>query len=280
MNTVLASLHTVWNVCWRLRWLLAILFPLPLTAGHEFRESFVDGQFNQMAFAVVGNGELITASVEGLRITDAKGTGENTGLLIPYEVYGDFQFTVEVRLNELPAPDSGYGTGVALLMEDGDSHGGSLQLVRLPSKPAHTLVAHHFEIVAGEHQHRAETFAFISEKAVLQLQRAGSELRYRVSTDGGRTFKQYFQTAFVSDPIRVVQVYGQAGGGHYPFDVTLQSVSLTADELARSGRPAKKADRGQLSAVIATGIGVIAVAIASIWLVVTRRAGAPDAEQA
>ncbi len=243
--------------------------------GDEIQESFRDSQLNQMAFGVVGDRALMQPSADGLRIASTADSRGNTGLQIPQEIYGDFQFDAEVRLNDFPVPKDGYGTGVAILLEDAVSHGASIQLVIVPSGKR-TLVAHDFVIVAGQHQHRAQTFPMPSAEVSLRLERRGSTLHYSVSADHGVTFNQLHQTKFASTPIRVAQVYGQAGGENNVYDVVLQSVNLTADELVRPGQRPKTVNNSRLTTVVTIVCLLTLIAVIMVRLVLRNRRPAFD----
>lgn len=253
---------------------LMVMPQLPAAEDNTIEESFLNGQLNRMQFGVVGNNSMIEPETEGLRIKAAEPTDQNVGLQIPHLVHGDFEFSLDAVLNDTTAPTDGYGTGLAMLMEDGVRFGASLQLVVLPDgKPS--IVTHHFKIVAGEHQHQAKTFPAVTSHAVLRLKRTGEKLIYQVSTDAGTTFRDLHQIDFSDRPLRVTQAYAQAGGASNTFDVSFRSLRLTAEELVRPGQKPKSDSSRQLITVIIIGVlGVLGTLAAGIVILRNRRPAA------
>lgn len=245
--------------------------------GDEINESFRDSRLNQMAFGVVGDRALMTPSTDGLRIASTSESQGNTGIAIPQEIHGDFEISAEATLQDFPVPADGYGTGLAILVENAMNHGASLQLVVMPDG-AKTIVAHDFEIVNGEHQHHATAFPASSAQMTLKLQRRGDTLYYSTSSDNGATFTELHHADFVATPIRVAQVYGQAGGESNIYDVLLHSLLVTADELVRPGQRPKLADRSRMTSLILISVLLVLGAVITAWVVIRgRRSGQGDA---
>ncbi len=265
-----ASIHLALVVC-------VIVATCQTALGDEINESFRDSRLNQMAFGVVGDRDLMTPSKEGLRIASTKDSRGNTGISIPQEIHGDFEIIADATLQDFSVPANGYGTGLAILVENAVNHGASLQLVVMPNG-TRTIVAHDFEIVNGEHQHHATTFPASSAQVILKLQRRGNTLYYSISTDSGATFRELHHADFVATPIRVAQVYGQSGGEANAYDILLHSLTVTADELVRPGQRPQVADRSRMTSLILISVLLALVASITMWVVVRgRRSGQGDA---
>ncbi|GAB5441929.1 MAG: hypothetical protein Fues2KO_22780 [Fuerstiella sp.] len=242
---------------------------------NTIEESFLNSQFNRMQFGVVGDSTLVNPAADGLRIKATKPIAHNVGLRIPHVVHGSFEYSVEVDIRDADPPTGGYGTGVALLIENGISHGASLQLVRVP-EGATTIVAHHFEIVDGEHKHEAKTFNVEKNSYVLKLQRQGKSLHYLISDDRGITFTKRHTIDFVDSPLPVTQVYAQAGGAENLFDVTLRALNLTADELVRPGQRVAKNNSSKIATIIIVSVLGLLTAVVVGVIVVRGRASGPE----
>lgn len=251
--------------------------PVAHADDNTIEESFLNSQFNRMQFGVVGDSSLINPAADGLRIEAAKPVANNVGLRIPHVVHGDFEYSVEVDIRDAHPPTEGYGTGVALLIENAISHGASLQLVRDP-QGATKIVAHHFEIVDGEHKHEAKTFSAEKNSYVLKIQREGKSLHYLTSDDRGITFTKRHTIDFVDSPIPVTQVYAQAGGAENLFDVTLRALTLTADDLVRPGQRVAKNNSSKIATIIIVSVlGLLSAVVVAVMVVRGRASGSEEA---
>ncbi len=229
-------------------------------AADEFSESFTGSHYNQAAFGVVGNGKCLVPEDAGLRITISPPDTENSGLRLPQQLIGDFVITASVSMVEVSKPTSGHGTGITILLEDGVNRGASLQRVVM-TDGRQVYVTHNYVVTEGKHDHKADIKVTEATSAILQLERKGATLNYRVSEDAGKSFVELHSVNFTTNSIAVTQIYGQTGGAANPLSVRLESLTVKADELVRPGQKSKILDRGKLPVIIFISLAVLATVI-------------------
>ncbi|MEJ7595688.1 MAG: DUF1583 domain-containing protein [Planctomycetaceae bacterium] len=243
-------------------------------AADQFSESFTGSHYNQAAFGVVGNAKCLVPEDAGLRITISPPDTENAGLRLPQQLIGDFVITASVSLLEVPKPAGGHGTGMTILLEDGIDRGASLQRVVM-TDGRQVYVTHNYVVTDGKHEHKADIKTTTATSAVLQLERKGATLIYRVSEDAGKSFVELHSVNFTLNPIPMTQIYGQTGGAANPLSVRLESLTVEADELVRPGQKSKIQDRGKLLIIIVISLAVLTTAI----LLIRRRSRNRNSEE-
>jgi hypothetical protein len=262
------------------RWAVPLLFVAlgwggcgsqTLDAAEEFSESFLNKRHNQAIMGVVGEARFLQPQEQGLQIHIKPPATDNTGIRYAPHLIGDFKVTVRASLVNVPKPSDGYGTGFTLLLEDGQSHGASLQRVVFPGQ-RQSVVSHHYTVVGGEHNHKAKETPMDAMDMILQVERKGSTLIYRASAKGTEALQEIDRVEFTSNPIVVTQVYGQPGGAANEVVVRIEGVEITAAELLRPGQKSKVADKGRYPAVIAIATAFAAVAT-GLFLLRRRRSG-------
>jgi len=117
-----------------------------IAVADEFTQDFRDEQFNEANLRISGSQNLLFREPEGIRVTMKKGSGEstNTGVGFALQLAGDCRMQASVAIIDVPTPKKGYGTGVALLFEDGGPNGASFQDVVMPDGK-HLYIAHKFK---------------------------------------------------------------------------------------------------------------------------------------
>lgn len=249
-----------------LRVTLTLLFFVSTgVAADQLTESFTGSRYNHLALGSVGESKSLIPGEDGLKIQISPPDTGNAGVQLPRQLIGDFVMTANVALIEVPTPKSGFGTGVAVLLEDGEKYGASIQRVVMPDG-RQVYIAHHYVVTNGAYDHQAEIINTTAKSMKLQIERKGSELFYRVSEDGEQTFHDLHHTGFTSNPIRVTQIYGQTGGELNSLTVLLKELTVEAAELLRPGQRSRTQDRGKL-VVIAT---ISAAVILTMGLVIRR----------
>lgn len=225
-------------------------------------ESFLHKHHNQAIMSVVGESKFIEPTDEGLQIRIKPPGVDNTGIRYVPQLIGDFTITVKASLVNVPKPSSGYGTGIAILIEDGLSSGASLQRVVFPDS-RQSLVAHHYTVDAGKYDHQAKTRKFQPTDVVLQMERQGATLIYRAAEKDSSELQEIDRVKFTDRPISVTQVYVQTGGSANDVCVRLESIEITAEELLRPGQRSKTADsrRGPILVLVLLGAGVLLTGI-------------------
>lgn len=208
--------------------------------------------------SVVGDGRFIEPGNDGLQIHVRPPAADNTGIRYAPHLTGDFTVTVKASLVDVPKPLSGYGTGLAILIEDGISYGASLQRVVFPDN-RQSLVSHHYTVTAGQYDHKAKETRFAPADIVLQIERKGSTLIYRAAGKESTNLQEIDRVTFTDGPISVTQVYAQTGGAANEVSVRIESIEITAEELLRPGQRSKIADsgRGPVLVAVLLGIGVL-----------------------
>lgn len=244
-----------------------------LDAAEEFFESFLNKHHNQAIMGVVGEARFLQPQEQGLQVHIKPPATDNTGIRYAPHLIGDFTVTVRASLVNVPKPLEGYGTGFALLLEDGQSHGASLQRVVFPGE-RHGVVAHHYTVIGGEYDHRAKETALDATDVILQMERKGSTLIYRASAKGTETLQEIDRVEFTSNPIVVTQVYGQPGGAANEVVVRIEGVEIAAAELLRPGQKSKVADKGRYLVIFA--IGIAAAAVTTGLFLLRRRRTEPE----
>lgn len=209
---------------------------LPATA-EEYRADFRDGRFDKRVLKTTGPAKYLEPSDDGLHITiPDEPDAENSGVQFPMHLVGDCTLQATIEIVEIPQPDSGYGTGVALLLEDGIDHGASLQRIRT-TEGGEVYIAHNFVIDAqGEYQHEGQAFPAGSPHAILRMKREKKSLIYEVSEDNGKSYQELRRIDFSDRPLRAVQVYGQTGGEPNAVTVVLKDLQVSADSMVRTGQ--------------------------------------------
>ena len=106
---------------------LALIVIGRIAIADEFAQDFRHRQFDEASIRVIGSQKLVTKEREGLRIVIKPESGaKDAGVKFPLQLMGDCG-EAAVELIDVPNPKSGYGTGVALLLEDGGTSGASFQ---------------------------------------------------------------------------------------------------------------------------------------------------------
>lgn len=225
-------------------------------------ESFLNKRHNQAIMSVVGDGRFIKPTNEGLQIRVQPPGVDNTGIRYAPQLIGDFTVTVKASIVDVPKPSSGYGTGVAILIEDGLSYGASLQRVVFPDN-RQSLVSHHYAVSAGQYDHQAKETRFGSTDVTLQIERKGATLIYRAAEKGGSNLQEIDRVKFTAAPILVTQVYAQTGGAANEVQARIESIDITAEELLRPGLRSKVADskQGPVLLGVLLGVGILSTAI-------------------
>lgn len=225
-------------------------------------ESFLQKHHNQAIMSVVGESKFIEPTDEGLQIRIKPPGIDNTGIRYAPQLIGDFTITVKASLVDVRKPSSGYGTGIAILIEDGLSYGASLQRVVF-SDSRQSLVSHHYTVDAGKYDHHAKPRKFEPTDVILQMERKGATLIYRAAGKGSSELQEIDRVKFTDRPIPVTQVYAQTGGAANEVCVRLESIEITADELLRPGQRSKTADskRGPILVLVLLGAGVLLTGI-------------------
>ena len=225
----------------------------------QLTESFREGRYDQVGLGSVGKSGSLTPGVDGLEIKISPPDTGNAGIQMPRQLNGDFVITADVELLEVPTPKSGFGTGVAILLEDGERYGASLQRVVMPDD-TEVYVAHHYVVKNGVYEHHAEIFETKAKQVQLQVERKGRELFYRAAEDGGATFRDLHSTGFTGNSIRVTQLYGQTGGAANAVSVLLKGFTIEAEELLRPGQRSKLQDQRKflLIGAVAAAVGACA----------------------
>lgn len=199
----------------------------------DFYQDFRGSDFNIATLYAIGPDSGLEPTDEGLKIKSGNGS-DNIGVGYPLPLGGDFVVEADVVLLDVPTPSSGYGTGVAILLEDKVNQGASLQFVRSPEGNL-MFVAHHYVVDdSGEYTHSAKTFETEDESVTLRLKREGGSLSYEVASGGQDSFRSLDEVSFSKRPIQTVQTYGQAGGGANPFNVLIRDLRLQAEGIGES----------------------------------------------
>jgi hypothetical protein len=261
-----ADSRSLIRYAWRALLLAVLCGAASVEAADTFFHSFESTEFDNAAVRVVGDGDYLFPETDGLRITIPKSANyaSNTGIRFPMQLIGDFTLNAVVELIDVPQPSGGYGTGIAILLEDLKSHGASFQKVVTSS--GNSFYVHHTYIIEdGKHKHKAETKKAEPREAVLQLERIGNRLHYRVSEDGGNSFRESHQVTFTDNAIPLVEVYAQPGGEANDLSVRIKSLEITAERFLRLGQ--KPPDTRKSSAIWIIGVlsVLIPMAIAGLW---------------
>lgn len=255
--------------------LLTTLIANPANGTETLTLSFREKQFDRMTCAVVGDSSAVHPEPEGLRITVAPPNDGNCGIRIPQQLIGDFVITATVSLLDVPTPKAGHGTGITILVEDAESCGASLQRI-VTDRGAQSIICHDFTVNAGQYDHHAKPVKAPDGKVTLQLERKSDQLHYRVSTDAGATFSELHSVPFSSNPIRVMQVYGQPGGHPNPLSVQLHELTVVADQWVRPGQGTPNAPSRIGLALIA--VLVVAAAV-TVLVILARRPVGPETHE-
>ncbi len=244
---------------------LAILWLDRGSQGAEtFSESFLNKRHNQVMLSVMGDVRFIEPTDGGLHIHVTPPATENTGFKYTPQLIGDFVITVKASLLEVPKPLPGHGTGIAISIEDGHTHGASIQRVVF-SDNRQSLVSHHFTINAGQHDHKSKETSFASKDVILQIERKGSRLIYRAA-DKGSELKEIDRADFTANPIPITLVYAQTGGAANEVQASIESLEITADELLRPGQRSKIAESKKIPILLVVALGIAAVATGAFLL--------------
>ncbi len=248
--------------------LLSVLIVGVLSSAYaeEFSQTFENGQFNERSLRVIGTAEAMFRDPGGLRVAISKqsGSAANTGVSFLMQIAGDCSIEAAVEIVDLPQPGGGYGTGAALLLEDGVSQGASLQRVKMPNGKEH-YIAHKFvRNAAGEYKHEAKTFPVAATSARLRMERRGSQLHYSVSEDNGQTFQKLTQLPFSLEPLKVAQVYAQAGGEPNTVEIHIKNLQVSGESFVRPGQKVPQR-RGGLEWVLAVLFVAIPVVGGLVW---------------
>ncbi|MEI7699381.1 MAG: hypothetical protein WCK86_06280 [Planctomycetia bacterium] len=221
-------------------------------------ESFLHRHHNQAIMSVVGESKFIEPTDAGLQIRIKPPGVDNTGIRYAPQLIGDFTITVRASLVNVRKPSSGYGTGIAILIEDGLSYGASLQRVVFPDH-RQCLVSHHYTVDAGKYDHQAKEKKFGSTDVILQIERKGANLIYRAAEKGSSELQELDRVKFTDRPIPVTQVYAQTGGAANEVCVRIESIEIIAEELLRPGQRSKTADskKGPVLILVLLGAGIL-----------------------
>ena len=221
---------------------LVLAMTCRIAIADEFTQDFRNEQFNEANLRIAGSQNLLFREPEGIRVTIKKGSGEsaNTGVAFALQLAGDCRLQASVGLIDVPTPKGGYGTGVALLFEDGGPNGASFQNVVMPDGK-HLYIAHKFKRSAeGEYKHEVKTFPATGTEAILAMERRGSQLKYIVSEDAGASFRELASYIYTADPLRISQAYAQVGGEPADVNIRITEFKVTAEKFLRPGEQAPK----------------------------------------
>ena len=206
-----------------------------IVIADEFTQDFRDRQFDEASLRIVGSQKLVIREREGLRVViKAEPGASDAGVKFPMQLMGDCRMEAAVELIDVPNPKGGYGTGVAMLLEDGGTSGASFQYVVMPDGN-HLYVAHKYvRDDDGKYKHEAQTFPAPASNSVMKMERHGGQLTYSVSEDDG-DFRELAHYPFTTDPILVAQVYGQLGGQPNVLDIRITNFEVEAETFVRAG---------------------------------------------
>jgi len=72
------------------------------------------------------------------------------------------------------------------------------------------------------------------------MERHGSQLKYSVSEDAGKSFRDLTSYPYTADQIRIAQVYAQTGGESVDLSVRITEFKVSAEKFLRPGQEAPK----------------------------------------
>jgi hypothetical protein len=170
----------------------------------------------------------------GIRIwlpTATPGVGQ-TGLYSYFAVAGDFEFSANYELLDLPPPQGGYGASVAIVV-DSQGPGGSVTLARgqAPQQSPGYLVTRGLPGDVGP-TYETNHYPSTAKAGRLVLRRAKAEVTCLVSDGPAAELRELCRLPFVPDTVRQVRLYGDAGGSRTAVDARLTRIKLTATEIA------------------------------------------------
>ncbi|MCA9064208.1 MAG: hypothetical protein KDA96_14155 [Planctomycetaceae bacterium] len=262
-----------WTGVWNIGVFVCIVCVLPTAcAEDQFSESFANQHHNQAVMGIVGDRNAIVPADQGLEIHIRPPATENAGIRYSPYLVGDFVVTVNCTLLETPVPSGGHGTGIALLLEDGQSRGASLQRVIMPGG-RQFLITHHYTVVDSQYDHQAKQTTFDANEVTLQIERTGESLIYRAAAQGTTDLQELDRVSFTSKPLPVAQVYGQTGGAANEVNVRIDSIKIIADELLRPGQPSR-VDDGTKTTIIGGVVLCLAAVATGLFLLRQRRKSA------
>ena len=151
---------------------LALIVIGTIAVADEFAQDFRNQQFDEASLRIVGSQKLMSREREGLRVVIKPESGaKDAGVKFPLQLMGDCRLEAAIELIDVPNPKEGYGTGVALLLEDGGTSGASFQRVVMPDGNQLYVTHKYVRDEEGKYKHDAQTFPAPTSIAVMKMER-------------------------------------------------------------------------------------------------------------
>jgi hypothetical protein len=259
------------------------------TAGEMKAELKVDGtnpQALRTRFSTYGYHPRQSAFVEGdavrIRLPEGvKGVGQ-TGVYSFFSLAGDCEVTLSYELINVPAPKGGYGTGVGLALDAGETVGrGSIQRVVREKEGNGYALDSVLMGSGGKAQQDEDRFVAVkAKKGRLGLRRVKKELIFLAADTPTGELQEIERLPFTDRTIQAVRFYADPGGSPTAVDVRIRQIEVHAEEIA-GGVPLR--DQGGWSVwwlllgPVAAGVGVL---LLWLWRDRRLRAAAEDEKPA
>jgi hypothetical protein len=240
---------------------------------YDFRNKCLDSD----GLDVVGARDCVLPEEKGLKVTIPLGrTDANTGVSLKKQVVGDFEITASFEVLDAPLPKTGHGVGVALFLDDGISHGASLQSVRTPGN-TRVFVVHHYERSAGgEMKHASKTYPTTSESGSLRVTRRGSTLTYWVAEGDSRDFRELESVQWSTEAVKILQMYAQVGGATNAVTARFPEWDVRAESLLEPNLVVTSSRRDPVTWLVV--LLFLTLPFGAGWLLWTRQKGHTDPE--
>ena len=260
---------------WVLRLLSLCIAPLACAAGQSdapaIHYDFTARRFDVERLQVIGDQRFLNLYNDGLRIVLPKDApDEKAGAASNQQLVGDWEISARYKLLDVPQPKDGYGAGAALLVEDGERYGASLQRVRTPNGD-NVFIAHYYaRNDQNEYDHRSESFPTDCTRGTLKLVREGDLVRYLVAENDAATVRELFSTRLTSAPIKRVEIFAQSGGAANAAAITWIDLELRAESVLEPGQSTTQQKTSLLKWIVILVL-LAAVGTGGAWWIARRR---------
>jgi hypothetical protein len=155
-----------------------------------------------------------------------------TGLYSYFKLAGDCEASFAYELLNLPAPQKGYGAGVALAFDAGDHVGrAALERIIKPGDGSGYVLQTGMAVHGGKGK---EEYVFVkgtSKRGRIGLRRVKKELIFLAAESPSGPLEEIGRLAFTDHTIQTVRIYADPGGSPTAVDVRVRDVRVKADEI-------------------------------------------------
>ncbi len=210
---------------------------LAQSPARSFHQDFRGAQFRATVLRYYGpdSQRYVRLDGNGLRfaLQGANKPLPSVGIATVLAVDGDFEITVSYEGFHATKPMTGYGAGVRLHVIADTAASDHATIARA----LHPGVGDVYSTDCGSYGpdgkdlHNGKRYPTSDRAGRLRLSRHGAELSYAVADDGAEEFKELRRERFVADPLKVVRIVADTGGGIGELNTVVSDFRIVCGEL-------------------------------------------------